>query len=105
MSRTEILEKEILNGIKMIESFSENDRLKVHKIYTDIYKKYLSLSKEDFINDFFYNQHISFIVGSSERHKNEIKNLLDEKYLVDVEDNFFQIKMSLRGMIPHKIIS
>lgn len=105
MSKAEILQNEIIEGIKKIESFNENDRLKVHKIYSDIYNKYLLLSKEDFIDDYFYNQHLEFVKISSERHQTEIKNLLDEKYLIDIEDNFFQIKMSLRGMLPNKNIS
>ena len=105
MSRTEILQTEILEGIKKIESFTEENRLEVHKIYNDIYNKYLQLSQEDFIDDYFYNQHLKFVAISSERHQTEIKNLLDEKYLVDINDNFFQIKKSLWGMLPHKIIN
>ena len=105
MSRTEILQTEILEGIKKIESFTEENRLEVHKIYTEIYSKFKQLTREDFIDDFFYNQHLQSIVTSSEGHTSEIKNLLNEKYLIDVKDNFFQIKMSLRGMLPHKIIS
>lgn len=103
MSKIAALQNDIIEGIKKIESFNENDRLKVHKIYTDIYGKYLKLSKDDFTDDYFYNQHFKFVASSSERHKMEIKNLLDEEYLIDVKDNFFQIKMSLRGMLPHKI--
>jgi hypothetical protein len=52
MSKRKELQNEIIEGIKKNESFNENNRLEVHKIYSDIYYKYLKLSREDFVNDY-----------------------------------------------------
>ncbi len=104
MSRTEILQKEILEGVKTIESFSETDRLKVHKIYSDIYKKHRELTREDFETEDGYKFHVSSILTKSNIVNLEFKNLLDKESNVDVAENFFQIKMSLHSMLPKKII-
>lgn len=104
MSRTEILQKEILEGIETIESFNETDRLKVHKIYSDIYKKHRELTNQDFETDEDYKSHVSSIISESNIVNIELKNLLDKESNVDVAENFFQIKMSLHSMLPKKII-
>lgn len=105
MSKTEALQEAINEGIKKIESFNEDDRLKVHKIYSDIFKIYSSLSREDFADDYHYNLHLKFLLESSIPFKTEMENLLDKNYSgVDLENNFYQIKMSLIEMLPSKII-
>ena len=53
MSRSAILQTEILEGVKKIKSFTEENRLEFHKIYTEIYSKFKQLIRKDFINDFF----------------------------------------------------
>lgn len=103
MSKTEILQNEIIEGIKKIESFNENDRLKVHKIYSDIYKKYRDLTRQDFLTDEAYDFHSSSIITGSNIVNIELNNLLDKDSTVDVSQNFFQIKMSLHSMLPKKI--
>ena len=104
MSRTEILQTEIIEAIETIESFSETDRLKVHKIYSDIYKKHRELTNKDFETEEDYKSHISSIVSKSNIVNIELNNLLDKESNVDVAENFFQIKMSLHSMLPKKII-
>lgn len=99
MTKREELQNVIIEGIEKIKTFNDTQRLEVHKIYSDIYSKYKQLPREEFVNDFSYNQHLGFIKAGREVHESEIKNLLNENYTVDVKDNFFQIKMSLRGMM------
>ena len=54
MTESQKLEIEINDGIEKIKLLNENEKLEVHKLFLNVYKLYLQLPKEEFIDDFFY---------------------------------------------------
>ena len=81
MTKKEILEFEINKGIEIIESLSTNEISTVHKIYSDIYKIYLELTKET-----------------------ELDEMLSVKSDIYTSENYKQIRLSLHKMLPLHIL-
>lgn len=52
MTKSKTLKIEIDNAIEKIKLLSTNEKLEVYNIFSNVYKLYLNLPKEDFINDF-----------------------------------------------------
>lgn len=53
MTESQKLDIEINDGIEKIKLLNENEKLEVHKLFLNVYKLYLQLPKEEFIDDFF----------------------------------------------------
>ena len=53
MTKSKTLKIEIDNAIEKIKLLSTNEKLEVYNIFSNVYKLYLNLPKEDFINDFY----------------------------------------------------
>jgi hypothetical protein len=104
MTKSKILKIEIDNAIEKIKLLSTNEKLEVYNIFSNVYKLYLNLPKEDFINDFYYHTYKKSIIISKPIFDSELKSLLENDIdNTNTSDNFFQIKTSLLMMSPEKL--
>ena len=102
MTESQSLQIEIDNAIEKIKLLSENEKLEVHNIFLAVYKKFLNLPKDEFINDFFYNIYKKSILISKPNIESELNSLLQNNITVNTSDNFFQIKASILMLSPEK---
>lgn len=103
MTKSQSLQNEIDNAIEKIKLLRENQKLEVHNIFLNVYKLYLSLPKEEFIDDFFYETYKKSTIISKPIFESELKSLLENNDDdVNTKDNFFQIKASLLMLSPEK---
>ncbi|WP_031453415.1 hypothetical protein [Flavobacterium chungangense] len=98
MSKKEVLQNEIIEAIKKIESFSENNRFEVFSIYSNIYKKYRDLNREDFESEIEFDTHCANIKSKDAVIQLELRNLQDLKSTVDVQSNFAQVRITLHNL-------
>ncbi len=101
MKKAEILKTEIENGIAKIEKLESNQKEEVHKIYSEIYKKYFSLTEDDFFTVAHYKDYLNFRLIEKPHFENELSDLLNLESDLYTSDNFFQIKKSLERMMPN----
>ena len=104
MTKKEILEFEINKGIEIIESLSTNEISTVHKIYSDIYKIYLELTKDDFIHDIYYSDFLKRNNTIKSFIETELDEMLSVKSDIYTSDNYIQIRLSLHKMLPLHIL-
>jgi len=103
MTKSQILQVEINNAFEKIKLLSDKEKLKVHDIFLDIYKKYVNLTKEDFISDFYFETYKKSKIISRPHFERELKSLLENSDDdTNINNNFFQIKASILMMSPEK---
>jgi hypothetical protein len=99
MSKTEKLKTEITEAIQKIETLNENNRFEVYSIYSNIYKKYTDLNREDFKSEIEFGEHCSNVKSKYQTIQLELSNLQNPNSMVDVQSNYAQIKISLHNLI------
>ena len=99
MSKAEKLKTEITEAIQKIETLNENNRFEVYSIYSNIYKKYTDLNREDFKSEIEFDEHCSNVKSKYQTIQLELSNLQNPNSMVDVQSNFAQIKISLHNLI------
>jgi hypothetical protein len=104
MTKSNTLKIEIDTAIEKIKLLTKNEKLEVYNIFSNVYKLYLNLPKEEFINDFYYQTYKKSIIISKPLFEEELKSLLENNDAdTNTSDNFFQIKVSLLMMSPEKL--
>ena len=104
MTKSSTLKIEIDTAIEKIKLLTKNEKLEVYNIFSNVYKLYLNLPKEEFINDFYYHTYKKSIIISKPIFESELKSLLENDIInPNISDNFFQIKTSLLMMSPEKL--
>lgn len=98
MSKIELLKNEIAEAIQKIGTLDEKNRLEVYLIYSNIYKKYTDLSREDFNSQIEFDKHCSNVQSNYNITQLELRNLQDINSMVDVQSNFAQVRITLHNL-------